>query len=69
MNTKPKRSRLGEMIQLYCAAHGVSETWVASELGLTKATFNRVMRGQEVTISRLMPILSWMLGTRDDGPV
>lgn len=42
------------MIQLYCASHGISEREVAAELGVTVATFNRVMRGHEVTMSRLM---------------
>ncbi len=65
---KPCRSRLGEMIQLYCAAHGISERQVAAELGMSVATFNRVMRGHEATVSRLMPILAWVLGTREHGP-
>jgi transcriptional regulator with XRE-family HTH domain len=55
------------MIALYCAANGLSERQVAGELGLSVGTFNRVMRGHEVTVSRLMPILTWMLGTRKNG--
>jgi len=68
MANMERRSRLGEMVALYCAAHGISERQVAGELGLSVATFNRVMRGQEVTISRLMPLLTWVLGTRANGP-
>lgn len=56
------------MISLYCAAHGISERQVAAELGVTVATFNRVMRGHEVTLSRVMPILVWIFGRRVDGP-
>lgn len=63
-----KRSRLGEMVALYCAAHGISERQVAAELGISIATFNRIMRGQEVTVSRVMPLLTWVLGKRTDGP-
>ena len=68
MPNMERRSRLGEMVALYCASRGISELQVAAELGMSVATFNRVMRGQEVTISRLMPLLSWMLGSRGNGP-
>ena len=63
-----RRSRLGEMVNLYCAANSISERQVAAEIGMTVATFNRVMRGHEVTISRVMPLLTWMLGKRTEGP-
>jgi len=68
MTNMERRSRLGEMVSLYCAAHGISERQVAAELEMNVSTFNRVMRGQEVTVSRLLPLLTWMLGTRAKGP-
>jgi transcriptional regulator with XRE-family HTH domain len=67
LEIRTPRSRLGEMINLYCASRGISEREIARILGMNKATLNRLMRGQEITLSKFVPLLNWLLGKRSDG--
>ena len=56
-----ERSRLGEMMRLYCVVKGISEREVAKQLGMNSATFHRLMHGHEITLSKVMPFLGWLL--------
>jgi transcriptional regulator with XRE-family HTH domain len=55
------RSRLGKMIRLYCDAHNISERELAKELGIDKATFNRLLHGHEINLGHFVPLLQWLL--------
>ena len=60
--------RIGAMIRLYCRIHEISERQLAKDLGMSISTLHRFIRGKELTLSNIKPLLDWLLADEKDQP-
>ena len=61
-STKPRRSRLGQLLVLYRATKGFGVRELAAEAGLSAATVSRVERGHSMDADTLLKLWAWLNG-------
>ena len=57
--------RLGRVLDRWRRAEGWSQTLLAKEIGVSKATMGRIERGRNMDGETLMKVLRWITGEND----
>lgn len=57
----PRRSRVGKLLVLYRATHGISLRDLSAELGISASTLSRIERGYEMDARTLIRLWTWLL--------
>lgn len=64
-STRPRRSRVGQVLVLYRASRGVGVREVAKSIGISAATVSRIERGHAMDAATLIKLWTWLIGDEE----